>query len=277
MLPDGWGKAIEGFVVSLEKQGYSPYTIRDYRVDVARLAQRFPLSPGQIDLHHVLKAADDLKREGLPLTYQRRRVAAWQRFRTWLHHPKNESLSVRVLNACTLEPLADQVLVASIAYAALRPCELIALEGRDIRMKHETITARVGLRIIPIHPTLMQLLIRYRAEFPLPPYRPLLPGPNGFPVNTRTLHARFRRLCTRIGMPELSPENLRRDTAGLLRMMGTPPGLIRAVLGRDKGRTCSPRRGPLNDLSSSRLRLRQLPGPTTEEAVARPEKRVQLL
>ncbi|HMS15921.1 MAG TPA: tyrosine-type recombinase/integrase [Planctomycetota bacterium] len=181
-----------------------------------------------------------------------------------------------MLKACTLEALSDQVLVAAISYAGLRPCELVQLEGRDIRMKQDLITCRSGMRVIPMHPTLKEVLLRYRREFPQPPYRPLLPGPNGFPVNTRTLHARFRRLMTRIGLPDVCPESLRRDTAARLRAMGAPPGLVRAFLGKDQGRACAPRRGQHNDLTSLRQRLFRVPGLPVEEPPQKEERNLLL-
>lgn len=257
-LPRGWGKALHGFVASLEREGYSPYTIRDYRSDVVRLARRVGTDPAGLDQHHVLLAARDLEAEGMPEPYRRRRIAAWHRFESWVKSRSGEPLAAQALDAAAGLSVCERVLVGLIGMAGMRPGEVAKLEGRDLRLKQGVVICRSGLRIIPVTARLQQILTAYRAELPLPPYRPLLPGPSGFPVNTRTLHARFHRICQRIGMPALQPEHLRRDVASRLRSLGTPPGLIRAFLGKDRGRTCAPRKGAFNDLASLKPRLDHL-------------------
>ncbi|HYC78787.1 MAG TPA: hypothetical protein VEI02_14275, partial [Planctomycetota bacterium] len=103
------------------------------------------------------------------------------------------------------------------------------------------------------------LVEEVRREAPLLAFRPILPGANGFPVNTRTLHARFRRLAQRIGAPTLRPDDLRRELAAHLVEQQVPQGLIAAFLARDRGRPVAPRHGQMTDLTCLAERLGSFP------------------
>ena len=153
------------------------------------------------------------------------------------------------------------MLLGLIIATGARLIEIPAMERRDIRLKNNTVRIRSGLRILPLHPSLRDLFEQVRNEVPLVPFRPLLPGINGFPVNARTMHARFRRLARRLGYPTLRPDEVRRDVAAHLITMGTPHGLVAAFLARDRGRPVAPRRGGFLDLTCLEPRLIQLPLP----------------
>ena len=254
-LSSHWDQFLNEFLKDLKQQGYSALTIRDYRTDIIHLAQMFPDRPQGVGVDQLSAAENDLLRNGRTKAYCRRRVAAWNRYHHWLNSRNQARTVPGFLKGCRTLPLRDQLLVSLVAHAGLRPGEISELEGRDVKLRSGKLITRSGNRVLPIHSRLGDLLDQYTTHIPLVPYRPLLPGPNGFPVNTRTLHARFKRSADRLDLARMQPEVLRRHTASRLGELGTPYNLILVFLGRDRGKALAPRSGGLNDLTCIRDRL----------------------
>lgn len=255
-----WSQAAAAFDADLEARGYSTYTRRDYRTDVLRLGVRLGIPPEQLGSRHLKDADAVLQQEGLSLAARRRRLSALGRFLEFQaarHRPK--PLGPRVLQAVADQSPLDRLLVALVYLAGLRLPEVAGLEGRDIQLKKEVLTTRLGYRRLPLHPCLKTELVALRTVLPLAAYRPVVSGANGFAVNARTLHGRFQRLMGRVDMPQVKPEALRREVAVYLMTRGVPPGLVTAFLGRDRGRPVAPRKGRLVDLTCLRDRLANLP------------------
>jgi site-specific recombinase XerC len=254
-----WSEAMRAFVHDLKKRGYSALTLRDYRSDIAQLSTLMPVTPAQLDEGVIDDAWMALRRAGFGAAVLRRKRAAHHSFMQFLRERhRQEPLSVTLWNRAADEPAADRVLLGLLITAGVRLIEIPGMEGRDIRLKSNTIRIRNGLRILPLHPALRELFENVRNEVPLVPFRPLLPGINGFPVNARTMHARFRRLARRLGFPALRPDEVRRDVAAHLMALGTPQGLVAAFLARDRGRPVAPRRSGFLDLTCLEPRLGQL-------------------
>ncbi|MAG56817.1 MAG: hypothetical protein CMJ83_11040, partial [Planctomycetes bacterium] len=227
------------------------------------------LEPTRLDETHLRQMERILETEGMPLHARRRRVSAWRKFLRFLHERTSAlGLGAALIQTAKRESHGDRLLLGLVALVGLRLCEIAALEGRDIRPRKRQIVSRFGFRIVPLHPWIESLFIEARRREPIAAYRPLLPGPNGFPVNARTLHSRFSRTMTRLGHPGLKPDTLRREASELLTRMGTPPGLVQAFLGKDRGRPIAPRRGRLVDLTCLRDRINRLP--TAVGEVAKP-------
>jgi integrase len=254
-----WSEAIRAFAFDLKRRGYSVLTQRDYRGDIAQLSTLVSAGPSRIDEGVLEEARQALRRAGFGPAVLRRKRAAHHSFLQFVRgRDRIEPLSVSLWRKATAEDPADRVLLGLIIAAGARLVEIPSMEGRDIRMRSDTVRIRHGLRILPLHPALRELFEEVRNEVPLVPFRPLLPGGNGFPVNARTMHARFRRLARRLGFGTLRPDEVRRDVAAHLVATGTPHGLVTAFLARDRGRPVAPRRGGFLDLTCLEPRLRQL-------------------
>jgi integrase len=257
-----WSEAIRAFVYDLKKRGYSMLTLRDYRSDIAQLSTMTPGLPADVTEAVVEGVWETLRRSGFGAAVLRRKRAAHHSFMQFVRERhRTEPLCVTLWDRARAEPAADRVLLGLVVAAGVRLLELPSMEGRDIRLRSNTVRIRHGLRILPLHPALRDLFEEVRNEVPLVPFRPLLPGVNGFPVNARTMHARFRRLARRLGFPALRPDEVRRDVAAHLMASGTPHGLVAAFLARDRGRPVAPRRGGYVDLTclEPRLVLLRLP------------------
>jgi integrase len=258
-----WSEAIRAFAFDLRKRGYSPLTLRDYRGDVAQLSTLVKVEPAKLDARVLAEACELLRRAGFGSAVLRRKRAAHHAFAQFVRERhRREPICVALWRSALHEPPADRVLLGLIVAAGVRLSEIPSMEGRDVRPRSGTLRIRAGLRILPLHPALRSLFDEVRAEVPLVPFRPLLPGANGFPVNARTMHARFRRLARRLGFGNLRPDEVRRDVAAHLVASGTPPGLVAAFLARDRGRPVAPRRGRFLDLTCLEPRLAQLPLPS---------------
>jgi site-specific recombinase XerC len=255
-----WSETIRAFVQDLRKRGYSVLTLRDYRSDIAQLSTMTQAVPDGIDDGVLEEVWFALKRAGFGAAVLRRKRAAHHSFRQFLKERKrSEPLAVALWRRAAGEPAADRLLLGLIITAGARLSEIPAMEGRDVRLRSGTIRIRLGMRILPLHPALRELFDLARNEVPLVPFRPLLPGITGFPVNARTMHARFRRIARRLGWPALRPDEVRRDVAAHLMAAGTPHGLVAAFLARDRGRPVAPRRGRFLDLTCLQPRLETLP------------------
>lgn len=263
----GWREAAVEFARELSLKGYSAYTIRDYRTDVLRFGAWLGVDLDAFGDRHLVDAEVFLNAEGIEEVAKRRRRSAYTRFLDFLKRRRGEvdprsgapgCASALLASFGTLPP-ADRVLFALVYFAGLRLTEIGNLEGRDIRFRQGHLVSRLGYRLVPLHPRLTQILDDARNVLPFAPFRPILPGLNGFALNARTLHARFQRLARRVGFPGVRPETLRREASSWLLQNGTPPGLVRAFLGRDRGRPIAPRRGRFVDLSCLGDRLRRLP------------------
>jgi integrase len=257
-----WSEAIRAFVFDLKKRGYSVLTLRDYKSDIAQLSTLTRITPTQLGEPVIEDVLNTLQKAGFGAAVLRRKRAAHHSFLQFIRERNRpEPLAITLWKRAAEEPPADRVLLGLIMVAGARLIEIPSMEGRDIRLRSNTIRIRHGLRILPIHPALRELFSEARSEVPLVPFRPLLPGMNGFPVNARTMHARFRRLARRLGFPALRPDEVRRDVAAHLVASGTPHGLVAAFLARDRGRPVAPRRGGYLDLTclEPRLALLALP------------------
>jgi integrase len=257
-----WSEALRAFTYDLRRRGYSALTMRDYRGDIAQLSTLTRAAPEEVDEGEIENAWIELRRAGFGPAVLRRKRAAHHAFAQFMRErDRPEPLAVSLWKAAAEEPAADRILLGLLIAAGARLTEIPAMEGRDIRLKSGTVQIRRGMRILPMHPALRDLFEASRDEVPLLPFRPLLPGINGFPVNARTMHARFRRVARRLGWPNLRPDEVRRDVAAHLMATGTPQGLIAAFLARDRGRPVAPRRGRFLDLTCLEPRLEQLPLP----------------
>jgi site-specific recombinase XerC len=254
-----WSETLRSFVQDLRKRGYSVLTLRDYRSDIAQLSTIARVLPDDLDENALEEAWFALKRASFGAAVLRRKRAAHHSFLQYLRERRRpEPLAVALWKRAAGEPAADRVLLGLIIAAGVRLTELPSMEGRDIRLRGGTVRIRRGMRILPMHPALRDLFEATRSEVPLVPFRPLLPGINGFPVNARTMHARFRRIVRRLGWPALRPDEVRRDVAAHLMSSGTPQGLVAAFLARDRGRPVAPRRGRFLDLTCLESRLETL-------------------
>lgn len=257
-----WSEALRAFAYDLRRRGYSALTMRDYRSDIAQLSTLSPATPSEIDDESLETAWLALRRAGFGPAVLRRKRAAHHSFLQFMRErDRTEPLAISLWKGAAGEPAADRILLGLLIAAGARLTEIPSMEGRDIRLRSGTVQIRHGMRILPLHPALRDLFEASRQEVPLLPFRPLLPGINGFPVNARTMHARFRRLCRRLGWPNLRPDEVRRDVAAHLMASGTPHGLVAAFLARDRGRPVAPRRGRFLDLTCLEPRLDQLPLP----------------
>lgn len=254
-----WSEALRAFVFDLKKRGYSVLTLRDYKSDIAQLSTITRQVPVAVDHAVIEEAIASLRRLGFGEAVLRRKRAAHHAFVQFLkERHRKEQLCVTLWQRAAQEPATDRILLGLLIAAGVRLSEIPSMEGRDIRLRSGTVRVRQGLRILPLHPALRDLFDAVRNEVPLVPFRPILPGINGFPVNARTMHARFRRLARRLGFPSLRPDELRRDVAAHLVATGTPQGLVCAFLARDRGRPVAPRRGGFIDLTCLEPRLVQL-------------------
>jgi integrase len=257
-----WSEALRAFAHDLRKRGYSALTLRDYRGDIAQLSTLTRAAPLEVDEALLETASLALRRAGFGPAVLRRKRAAHHSFLQFIRErDRPEPLAVSLWKGASQEPAADRILLGLLIATGARLTEIPSMEGRDIRLRSGTVQIRRGMRILPLHPALRDLFEASREEVPLVPFRPLLPGINGFPVNARTMHARFRRLCRRLGWPHLRPDEVRRDVAAHLMVAGTPHGLVAAFLARDRGRPVAPRRGRFLDLTCLQPRLELLPLP----------------
>jgi site-specific recombinase XerC len=264
-----WSEAMRAFVHDLKKRGYSVLTLRDYRSDIAQLSTLVKGTPAQVDQAAIEEAWEALRKAGFGAAVLRRKRAAHHSFTQFLkERNRAEPLCITLWKRAANEAPSDRVLLGLIIATGARLMEIPTMEGRDVRVRSNTVRIRKGLRILPLHPALRELLEEVRNEVPLVPFRPLLPGVNGFPVNARTMHARFRRLARRLGFPALRPDEVRRDVAAHLIMAGTPHGLVAAFLARDRGRPVAPRRGGFLDLTCLEPRLLQLALPCVSGGMA---------
>lgn len=255
-----WEEALRSFLIELKNRGYSLLTLRDYQGDVERLRRAVAVAPGELSTEHVDAALAAWTEEGLAPGLVRRKRSALRCFLAFLGRACERTcgaadLWVRMRHA----PVGDRLLLGFVAAAGARLTELCALEGRDVKTRSGVVRLRTGMRIVPMHPALRKLLDDARFESPGAPFRPVLGGHHGFPVNSRTMHARFRRATARLGVPDLRPDDLRRELAAHLAAEKTPPGLVAAFLARDRGRPLAPRRGTLADLSCLAERIASYP------------------
>ncbi len=257
-----WSDAIRDFVAHLRTRSYSRLTLRDYQVDLAQLATLIRVAPTDVRAGDFDAIAAELHDLGFGASVLRRKRAAHRAFVDFMAtRNRAQPISLELWRAATTAPATERVLLGLLTAGGVRLGEIAALEGRDVRLRTETLVVRRGMRIVPLHPALADLFVNFENEVPLMPYRPLLAGLNGFAVNTRTMHARFRRMMVRLGHPSIRPDDLRRDVAAQLLQLGTAPGVVGAFLGRDRGRPVAPRRGKLVDLTSMSARLTAIPFP----------------
>ena len=255
-----WARAVVAFGDDLARGGYSFYTLRDYRTDVMRLGVYLDIAPESVGEEHVAQMEAFLAMEGLGEQARRRRTSAYRKFLDWRDgRLLRDPVAPRVLRASAALPWCDRVLIGLVYFAGLRLIEIAVLEGRDLKRRKGVVTTRRGQRHVPLHPRLVDLLNELKTSGVLAPYAPLIPGPQGFPVNPRTLHSRFHRLMQRIDCAGTKPEDLRRDAAMAFAHMNTPDGLIKAFLCKDRGRITAPRRGRMVDLECLRDRIGKLP------------------
>ena len=257
---EAWASAVDAFIVDLARVGYSSYTLRDYRTDVMRMAHYLDVAPEDVHGGHLRDMDAFLALEGLGQQARRRRTSAYRKFLEWRRGKLiRESVADKVLALASELRWEDRVLVMFPYLSGMRLAEIAQLEWRDIRRGKELLVCRRGHRLLPLHPTLATLMNERRLIGPLAPYAPILSGPSGFPINPRTLHSRFRRLMAKLGFADVKPEDLRRDAATALMRMGAPDGLLKAFLGKDRGRVTAPRRGRMIDLECLRDRILRLP------------------
>ena len=255
-----WVRAVAAFGEDLARGGYSSYTLRDYRTDVMRLGLYLDIAPESVGEEHLAQMEVFLAMEGLGQQARRRRTSAYRKFLDWRDgRLLRDPVAPRVLSASAVLPWCDRVLIGLVYLAGLRLVEIAALEGRDLKRRKGVVTTRYGQRHVPLHPRMIGLLNELKTSGSLAPYAPLIPGPQGFPVNARTLHSRFHRLMHRVDCVGTKPEDLRRDAAIALAHMNTPDGLIKAFLCKDKGRITAPRKGRMVDLECLRDRIGKLP------------------
>jgi integrase len=259
-LNAAWAEWVEAFVAHLQVRGYSALTIRDYRADVLQLAQALAIAPEEASEADLGVLARRLAEAGATVRAVRRRVAAYARFLAFLRSRRAPPLLQALLGDVAGWTPPDLLLLRLLALAGLRPAEIARLEWRDVRLRREELCVRAGMRLVPLHPDLVQSLREVAGLELALPYRPVLSGWNGFPLNVRTVHARFHRIAGLRELPEARPEDLRREVAERLLRLGTPPGLVRAFLGKDRGRPIAPRRGKFVDLTCLAPRL-QAVGP----------------
>lgn len=256
-----WEEAISAFIEELRIQGYSHYTIRDYRADVAHLATLVRVAPWDLDREHLLRAREQLDLLGVAKLGRRRRLAAYQGFLRFVHSSLHAPPAApAILSGARDLPWIERITVALVWFAGLRLVEIAALEGRDLRLRKRSLTSRMGGRILPVHPRLADLLGELPRHAPAAAYRPLVPGAHGFAANPRTLQSRFQRCATASGFAGVRPETVRRELSAHLIRKGAAPGLVRALLGRDRGRLVAPRQGRFVDLTCLADRIAELPG-----------------
>ena len=225
-----------------------------------RLAAYLDVAPAELEERHIETVERALVAEGLSLTARRRRLSALNRFVGYMRDGcEQPSLGPRLLRASRRSSPLDHLLIGLIYLAGLRLQEIAHLEGRDIRVRKELLTTRLGYRIVPVHPVLREIVRSMRHHVPLVAFRPVMPGINGFAVNARTLHGRFQRLVERAGLRGVKPDALRREVSMFLISDGTPRGLVKSFLGKDRGQPLAPRKGKLADLTCLRQRLEKLP------------------
>lgn len=259
-LSADWVRAVDGFSRALTESGYSPYTLRDYRTDVARLALCVNVEPSELSEEHLGQMDGCLVTEGISEQGRRRRISAYRKFMEWRDERLvRDPVAPEIYRLCEAEDWADRVVVGFLYLTGLRLVEIAGLEGRDVRRRKGLVTTRRGARHVPLHPELVELVNELRVSGVLAPYAPLIPGPRGFPVTARTLHSRFHRLMKRIGHDRVKPGDLRRDGAHGLARMHTPEGLLKAFLCKDRGRITAPRKGRFVDLECLRDRIARLP------------------
>ena len=267
VLDVAWQEALRSFLVELRSRGYSLLTLRDYQGDVERLRRFSQCSPTELDDAAVDAALREWRLEGSAPAVLRRKRSALRGFLAFLGRSGERTCSAAELwRRAAQEPAEDRLLLALVIAAGARLPELCAVEGRDLKTRARVVRLRTGLRLVPMHPALVELLDELRHEAPLAPFRPVLGGRHGFPVNVRTMHARFRRLVVRLGVPDLNPDHLRREMASHLVALRTPQGLVSAFLARDRGRPIAPRQGALADLTCLAERIAAFPLPLKNPA-----------
>jgi integrase len=245
-----WPDALAAFTDDLVARGYSGYTVRDYRADVDKLAGMLEVAPGEVARTDLQFLAARLADAGTHDRIRRRRLSAYARFLSFLDARRtNLRVVPEFLRGTLLSSAQDRLVVSLIALAGLRPIEVAELEGRDIRLRRGAIVSRAGWRIVPIHPRVADDFRVLNAECPLSAYRAVLSGWKGFALNGRTVHARFQKIAQDLGQPDARPEDLRREVAQELLRQGTPGGLVRAFLSKDRGRPIAPRQGRFVDLT----------------------------
>jgi|GEM_PF-6253667 len=254
-----WSRAIAVFERDLQESGYSAFTIRDYKNDVWHLATLVNARPEEINAEHVVHARRHDVQQGIAVRTRRRRASAWSLFRRRLLATAEDQALLAKLSASDhfLAP-QDRLLMALTALAGLRPAEITALQGRDINLRAGVLRARLGSRLIPMHPVLIDAIRAATRERPLQSYRPLLAGPQGHALGERTIHGRFQRIVKAMGIVGLKPAELRRGAARRLRAAGTPSTLVRAFLGLERDQPLAPRRGAYLELGCMRERILQL-------------------
>ncbi|MSR75236.1 MAG: hypothetical protein EXS14_07190 [Planctomycetes bacterium] len=256
---ESWGDAVARFSRVLLTRGYSRFTVRDYTSDVFRLAGQVDVLPEKLCAEHISRTEHTDHVAGLAVQTQRRRASAYAMFHAWIRQDPALGDPAALLLAENSPLVAEErMLVALTALAGLRLNEIRHLEGRDISVRQQVVRSRMGWRIIPMHPELLRLIEEHAASRPLHSYRALIMGPSGYRVHERTLHGRFHRMAVRCEVPTLTPDMLRRATAERLRVLGTPPTLVRAFIGLERSQPLAPRRGQFIDLSCMRERIRQL-------------------
>lgn len=224
------------------------------------MAHYLDVSPEQLHGGHLKQMDRFLAIEGLGKQARRRRISAYRKFIEWRRgRLVRPAVADKVLAHIPELEWRDRILVMFPYLSGLRLAEIAQLEWRDLRRGKGLIICRRGMRLLPMHPRLVDLVNEQRLVGPLAPYAPVLPGPSGFPINSRTLHSRFRRLMAKLGHDRVKPEDLRRDAAMSLARMGAPDGLLKAFLGKDRGRVTAPRRGRMIDLECLRDRIGRLP------------------
>jgi site-specific recombinase XerC len=263
VLDLAWQEALRSFLVDLRGRGYSLLTLRDYQGDVERLRRVAAVAPAELTGEAVAAALETWRTEGVAPSVLRRKRSALRGFLSFLgRSPERICSAAELWRRAAGEPAEDRLLIGLVTAAGARLPELCAVEGRDLKVRARVVRLRAGLRLVPMHPALAALLEELRHETPWAPFRPVLGGRHGFPVNVRTMHARFRRLVTRLGVPDLNPDHLRREVAAHLVGLRTPQGLVSAFLARDRGRPVAPRNGALADLTCLAERLASFPLPS---------------
>lgn len=275
LLPD-LAEVLDAFAQDLGEQGYSAFTIRDYRTDVLRLAHLSGVTLQGPLKENLRKAEAALESLGQNLAARRRRLSAYAKFLRFLGAERRPLRPAHALwEAAAKASPFDRLLLALVYGAGLRLVEISHLEGRDLRMRQGILQTRVGCRILPIHRYVRLAYEAVRSLDELPHFRPILQGHQGFALNTRTLHARFQRLMARLGWRDLRPDILRRQAAAELTELGTPRGLVRAFLGKDRGKPIAPRKGRFLDLTSLAERFARMPLVSVSEERSQGAKNVK--
>ncbi len=138
------------------------------------------------------------------------------------------------------KPSRQRLALMLMMVAGLRKSEVRAIEHSDFYVEGETRYLSVRgkgrkTRAVPLEPLIVGALDQYlnAKDGPGRPVTtgPLIRHPEGGPVHLNTLGYWVRRVGTVIGRPDLTPHELRRTYATLLRDRGAPIETTQLMLG----------------------------------------------